>query len=62
MARKSDQPKPKRRSRWSLNRLKRQPLTLPTCEGEVTLGAEHKDGKLVLLIESPLEPKRKERT
>lgn len=41
----------KRKSRWSLARLMREPQKISTCQGDVTLGAEHKGGKMVLLIE-----------
>lgn len=43
----------KRIKRYSLKRLQREPLTIPTCDGAVTIGAEQQDGRMVARVELP---------
>lgn len=50
----TDKPKPRPRKRkHTLKQLVDRPLTIPTCEGAVTVTAERKNGQLLVAVLAP---------
>ena len=48
-----DAAKPTKKRKHTLSQLADRPLTIPTCEGEVTVTAETKNGQLLVAVLSP---------